>query len=89
MGRSISGGARFEERGIQIHHGDQLLAEHIKVSGKQQTIVDKKHFEGLRTAGQHKVPKPMPRMVQQAVPEVLERDLSVYDEFLNEAVTMQ
>ena len=71
---------------IRIYHGEQLLAEHPKATGKQQRIVNEKHFEGLGTAGRHKVPQPMPRLVPQAIPEVLERDLSVYEQFTDEAV---
>jgi hypothetical protein len=47
------------------------LAEHPKATGKQQRVVNEKHFEGLGTAGRHKVPQPMPRLVPQAIPEVL------------------
>lgn len=74
---------------IRIYHGNQLIAEHVKSVGRQQVVVNKKHFEGLRTAGQHQVPKPMPEQVHKSAPEVMERDLSVYEEFLNEAVTLQ
>jgi len=74
---------------IRIFSGDQLIAEHPKSHGKQQCVINKKHFEGLRTTGKHKVPKSMPRMVRQATPEVAERDLSVYEQLLNEAVTVQ
>jgi transposase len=74
---------------IRIYHGNQLLAEHSKATGRQQTVVHKKHFEGLRTLGQHQVPKPMPKLVPKPVPEVMERDLSVYEQFLSEAVTIQ
>jgi hypothetical protein len=72
---------------IRIYHGEQLLAEHPKATGKQQCIVNKKHFEGLRTAGKHKVSQPMPKFVPQAIPEVWERDLSFYEQFCEEAVT--
>jgi transposase len=74
---------------IHIYHGNQLLAEHIKATGKQQTVTNKKHFEELRTTGQHQISKSIPVMVPKSVPEVMERDLSVYEQFLSEAVTIQ
>jgi len=61
----------------------------VKVTGQHQVVVNKKHFEGLRTAGPHPVPQPMPKQVRQPAPEVMERDLSIYEHFLNEAVTLQ
>ena len=74
---------------ISIYHGNQLVAEHVKATGRHQVVVNKKHFEGLRTVGPHPVPQPMPKRVRQPAPEVMERDLSIYDHFLNEAVTIQ
>lgn len=74
---------------IHIYHGNELIAKHGKAIGRQQTVMNKKHFEGLRTTGEHKVPKPMPRLVPTSVPEVMERDLSVYEELLSEAVRIQ
>lgn len=74
---------------IHIFHGNELIAKHGKVTGRQQTVINKKHFEGLRTTGEHKVPKPMPKLVPTSVPEVMERDLSVYEELLSEAVSIQ
>ena len=74
---------------IHIYHGNERIAKHGKAVGRKQTVINKKHFEGLRTVGQHKVPKPMPRLVPTSVPEVMERDLSVYEELLGEAVTIQ
>jgi transposase len=74
---------------IRIYDGNKVLAEHVKATGKQQTVINKKHFEGLRTHGPTKVPQPMPRKVPKPAPEVMERDLSVYEEFLSEAVSVQ
>ncbi len=74
---------------ISIYYGDQLIAEHEKATGKQQTVINKKHFEGLRTTGQHQIPQSMPRMVRQATPEVAERDLSVYEQLLHEEMILQ
>ncbi len=74
---------------IRIYSGDTLIAEHPKAVQKGQLVINKKHFEGLRPAGQHRVPAPMPKLVDRPAPEVLERDLSVYEQFLDEAVTLQ
>jgi hypothetical protein len=73
---------------IRVFHGDQLLAEHEKATGKQQTVIIKKHFEGLRTTGRHQIPQSMPRMVRQATPEVAQRDLSVYEQLLHKEVVL-
>lgn len=73
---------------IRIYHGEQLVAEHPKATGKHQRIVNEKHFEGLQTTSRHKIPQPMPRLVPSAIPEVLERDLSVYEQFTDEAVNV-
>jgi hypothetical protein len=54
--------------------------------GRHQVVINKKHFEGIRTAGSSKVATPMPLLVQKAIPEVVKRDLSVYEAFSEEAV---
>jgi hypothetical protein len=74
---------------IRIYHGERLLAEHPKAAGKYQRVINEKHFEGLTATGKHKVPQPMPRLVPKAIPEVLERDLSVYEQFTDEAVVQR
>lgn len=74
---------------ITIYSGDQIIADHPKALGKRQLMVHKKHFEGLQTSGQHKVPTPMPKLVPNSTPEVFQRDLTVYEQFLDEAVTIQ
>lgn len=66
---------------IRIYHGELLIAEHIKATSKHQVIKHKKHFEGMRTAGQQKVSQPTPRLVAHLTPEVAERDLSFYEQF--------
>ena len=66
---------------IRIYDGNQLIAEHTKATGKYQVIKNKKHFEGMRAAGQQKVPQPTPRLVAHSTPEVAERDLSFYEQF--------
>lgn len=74
---------------ITIFSEGQLIADHPKALTKRELILDKKHFEGLQTSGQHKVSTPMPKLVSRSAPEVLQRDLAVYEQFLDEAVTIQ
>lgn len=72
---------------VRIFSGNKKIAEHIKATGKQQVIRKKEHFEGIHTAGKTKVPQPTPRLVAKSTPEVLQRDLSDYEQFAEEAVT--
>jgi hypothetical protein len=74
---------------ITIFSGEEVIADHPKALGKRQLVMNKKHFEGLQTSGQHKAPKPMPKLVPNSAPEVHQRDLSVYEQFLDEAVVIQ
>jgi hypothetical protein len=74
---------------IRIYSGDTLIAEHPKALQKGQMVINKKHFEGLRPTGQHRAYSPMPKLVDRPAPEVHERDLSVYEQFLDEAVRLQ
>ena len=70
--------------------GDKLIAEHVKATGtRHQVVVNKKHFEGIRTAGGLKVPQPSPRLVPNPTPEVVQRDLSVYEQLAGEEAMMQ
>jgi transposase len=70
--------------------GAKLIAEHVKASGRRhQVILNKKHFEGIRTAGGSKVPQPTPRLVPNPAPEVVHRDLSVYEQLAGEEAMMQ
>ncbi|MCL6576913.1 IS21 family transposase [Kyrpidia sp.] len=71
---------------IRIYSGETLIAEHVKATGKGEVIIDKKHFEGLVSAGEGRVPIPKPKLVLRPAPEVVERNLSVYEQFLDEAV---
>lgn len=71
---------------IRIYAQDKLIAEHDKTAGHREVIFDKKHTEGIRTAVGKPAQLPMPRLVQQALPDVVVRDLSVYEQFLDEAV---
>ncbi len=72
---------------IRIYAGEDILAEHVKALGRHQVIADKTHFEGIRTAGSTKAATPMPLLVPKTIPEVVARDLSVYDAFSEETVT--
>lgn len=63
-----------------------VIAEHLKSSGRDQTVMNKQHFEGIRTTGHNKVPQPMPRLVSNPVPEVLQRPLSVYEQIADDEV---
>jgi transposase len=74
---------------ITIYSADQLVADHPKSFTKREMVIDRSHFEGLTASGQHKVPTPMPKLAPRSAPEVIERDLSVYEQFLDEAVTLQ
>lgn len=71
---------------IRIYFGEDLIAEHVKAIGRHQVVTNKKHFEGIRTTGASKAATPMPLMVPKTIPEVVTRDLSVYDAFSEEAV---
>lgn len=71
---------------IQIYVGDDLIAEHVKALGHHQVVTNKQHFEGIRTTGTSKAATPMPLLVPKAIPEVVTRDLSVYDAFSEETV---
>lgn len=71
---------------IRFYSGHDLLAQHVKATGRNQVVVNKKHFEGIRTAGTSKVATPMPMLVQSPIPEVVKRDLSVYEAFAEEGV---
>ena len=63
-----------------------VIAEHLKCNGRYQVVTNKKHFEGIRKASGHKVPQPMPRLVSNPAPEVLQRPLSVYESIADEEV---
>jgi hypothetical protein len=63
--------------------------KHPKAPGKRQLVLNNKHFEGLPTSGQHQVLRPMPKLVPNSTPEVYQRDLSVYEQFLDEAVAVR
>lgn len=71
---------------IRIYAGSSLIAEHDKASGYRQTVLNHQHFEGIRSAASKPVALRLPRLVPQQTPEVLERDLSIYEQFSNEAV---
>jgi transposase len=71
---------------IRIYVGEALVAEHVKATGRHQVVVNKKHLEGIRTAGTTKVATPMPLLVPNPIPEVVKRDLSVYEAFSEQEV---
>lgn len=66
-----------------------LIAQHVKATGVHQVVTNKKHFEGIRTAGSKKVPQPMPKLVPNISLEVAERSLTVYEDLTDEEVIMQ
>lgn len=69
---------------LRFHQGNRLVAEHPKTTGRYQVSINKKHFEGIRKASKHKVPQPIPRLVSNPTPEVTQRPLSVYEQFIDE-----
>lgn len=71
---------------IRIFDGDKIIADHSKSVGRNRVIVNKKHFEGIRTASSKPVPQPIPCLTINSTPEVTERDLSFYEQFSDEAV---
>lgn len=80
-----------EKNGI-LHIYNQegiLITKHEKASGIHQVITNKKHFEGIRTAGNTKVPQPMPKLVATIALEVAERSLAVYEALTDEEAIMQ
>lgn len=67
-----------------------LIAEHEKTVGRRhQMIINKKHFEGIRKAGGQKVPQPSPRLAPNPTPEVVQRDLSFYEQLASEEGMLQ
>ncbi|GKS09840.1 hypothetical protein YDYSY3_08400 [Paenibacillus chitinolyticus] len=71
---------------IRIYAGSECIAEHEKATGRHQLVMNRKHMEGIRSAGGKPTQVPMPRLAQQETPQVVERELSVYEQFLEEAV---
>lgn len=72
---------------IRIYTGEQTIAEHVKAIGGHQVVANSKHFKGIRTTGSSKAATPMPLLVPKSIPEVVVRDLSVYDAFSEEGVS--
>jgi transposase len=71
-----------DEKNGMLHIYNQegiLITKHEKASGVHQVVTNKKHFEGIRTAGSKKVPQPMPKLVATVSLEVAERSLAVYE----------
>lgn len=71
------------------NHEGMLITEHEKASNVHQVITNKKHFEGIRTAGSKKVPQPMPKLVATVSLEVAERSLAVYEALTDEEAILQ
>lgn len=71
---------------LRFFVGGNIIAEHLKSSGRYQVVMNKKHFEGIRKTSHNKVPQPMPRLVSNPVPEVLQRPLSVYEQIVDDEV---
>lgn len=71
---------------IAVFAGDTQIADHPKALTKGAMIIDRSHFAGLPASGQHKVPTPMPKLAPRSAPEVIQRDLTIYEQFLDEAV---
>ncbi|GAA4718407.1 Mu transposase domain-containing protein [Brevibacillus fulvus] len=70
---------------LRFYHDYSLIAEHVKISvAKYQVALNKKHFEGIRKTNGQMVPQPIPRLVSNSTPEVIQRSLSVYDALTDE-----
>ncbi|MEC0090223.1 Mu transposase domain-containing protein [Paenibacillus macquariensis] len=65
------------------------ITKHEKANVVHQVITNKKHFEGIRTAGSKTVPQPMPKLVATVSLEVVERSLAVYEALTDEEVIKQ
>jgi hypothetical protein len=81
-----------DEKNGMLHIYNQegeLITKHEKASGVHQVITNKKHFEGIRTAGSKMVPQPMPKLVAKVSLEVAERSLAVYEALTDEEVILQ
>lgn len=75
---------------LRLYHDNNLITEHVKINaGQYQVAVNKKHFEGIRKTNGQMVPQPIPRLVSDSTPEVVQRSLSVYDALTDEEVKLQ
>lgn len=71
---------------LRIYAGSECIAEHEKATGRHQLVMNRKHMEGIRSASGKPAQVPLPRLVQRETPQVVERELSVYEQFLEEGV---
>jgi len=80
-----------EKNGVlRFFYENRLITEHEKISdGRNQVAVNKKHFEGIRKTNGQMVPQPIPRLVSNSTPEVIQRSLSVYEALTDEEVKLQ
>ncbi len=75
---------------LRFYQDNTLITEHVKVSASQYKVaVNKKHFEGIRKTSGLTVPQPIPRLVSDSTPEVVQRSLSVYEALTDEEVKLQ
>jgi transposase len=71
---------------LHFYHGDEEIAHHDKQTGKHQAVINREHFKGIRKTSHQKVRQPHPRLVSEPAPDVTERSLSFYDQFIEERV---
>jgi transposase len=75
---------------LRFFYDNTLITEHVKAyDGRYQVSVNKKHFEGIRKTNGQMVPQPLPRLVSDSTPEVIQRPLSVYEALTDEEVKLQ
>lgn len=73
--------------GIRVYYEGKMIAEHRKATGQRIVIQNKNHFEGIRTDSVAKpVSQPIPRLMSNAIPEVVIRPLAVDEQFTDEEV---
>lgn len=71
---------------LRIYSGSTCIAEHEKAAGRHRVVVKRQHLEGIRSAGGKPISTPSPRLVPQEIPKVTHRELSVYEQLLEEEV---
>lgn len=71
---------------LRIYAGSTCIAEHEKAAGRHGLVIDRRHMERIRSASGKPAPISLPRLVQQETPQVAERELSAYEQFLEEAM---
>ncbi|UJF31467.1 hypothetical protein [Paenibacillus hexagrammi] len=71
---------------IRIYAGSGCIAEHERSAGRHQLVMNRKHNGGYPFSLRQTYTSPMPRFALQETPQVVERKLSIYEQFLEEAV---